>query len=284
MDEEGDWGDPPPLESHAPAPLGRYFLGVGITVFAIVSQYFVPQLVPGASLLYDNLLGDTFVVYGVPVLAFALLVGGAPLRDWGRRMGIATWQGLRFYGLLLLLALVVSLVLAVLYEIIDPAALQLLNRPNPALNQAQGNPWLFVGFSFVAGAFEETIFRGFMFGYWRDRTGSWLVPATWTSAVFAAVHLYYATTYGIVLPLLLPGLFLFGFAMAATYRFSGGNLVVPALLHGAHDAIAFLQLVSLELAVVLNYLLILVGGLVGLIDYLSGSPDQLRVAGPPLSP
>ena len=185
------------------------------------------------------------MVYGVPILTFSLLVGGGPLRDWNRRMGLATWHGLRFYGLLTILALVVIFVLTIVYEIVDPAALQLLNRPNPALQQATGDPWFFVGFSFVIGAFEETIFRGFIFGYWRDRSGPWMVPAVWTSVVFAGVHLYYGTTYGAAAPLIFPGLFLLGFAFAATYRFSGGNLVVPAVLHGAHDAAAFLTLVSL---------------------------------------
>jgi membrane protease YdiL (CAAX protease family) len=32
----------------------------------------------------------------------------------------------------------------------------------------------------------------------------------------------------------------FGMAMAATYYVSGGNLVVPALIHGAYDATGFI--------------------------------------------
>ncbi len=268
----GEWGDPSSDRPRVAAPLGRYFLGVVITVFAILSQYFVPELFPASTVLYGNLPGDVFVVYGIPIIAFALLVGGAPLRDWGRRMGVATWQGLRFYGLLSLLALAVVLVLTIVYEIVDPAALQLLNRPNPALQQATGNPWFFVGFSFVVGAFEETIFRGFMFGYWRDRSGPWMVPAVWTSVVFAGVHLYYGATYGAAAPLIFPSLFLMGFAFAATYRFSRGNLVVPAALHGAHDAAAFFTLISYEWGIILSYVVVLVGALIGLIYYLR--PDS----------
>jgi membrane protease YdiL (CAAX protease family) len=280
---EGGWGTERPPGVPGPAPIGRYFLGVFVTVFAILSQYFVPPFVPSSRILYGNLPGDFVVVYGIPILAFALLVGGAPLRDWGHRMGLATWQGLRFYGALSLLALLVVLILWGIYEIVDPAALQLLNRPNPALQQAAGNPWFFVGFSFVIGAFEETIFRGFIFGYWRDRSGPWIVPAAWTSVVFAAVHLYYGTTYGIAAPLIFPGLFLMGFAFAATYRFSGGNLVVPAVLHGAHDATAFLTLVSAELGVLLGYVVILIGALIALVHYLIDDPPDLRqyVALPP---
>ncbi|MGP8158328.1 MAG: lysostaphin resistance A-like protein [Thermoplasmata archaeon] len=280
----GEWGDPSSGRPRVAAPLGRYFLGVAITVLAILSQYFVPELFPASTLLYGNLPGDVFVVYGIPIIAFALLVGGAPLRDWGRRMGVATWQGLRFYGLLSLLALAVVLVLTIVYEIVDPAALQLLNRPNPALQQATGNPWFFVGFSFVVGAFEETIFRGFMFGYWRDRRGPWMVPAVWTSAVFAGVHLYYGTTYGAAAPLIFPSLFLMGFAFAATYRFSRGNLVVPAALHGAHDAAAFFTLISYEWGIILSYVVVLVGALIGLVHYLRpDSPGLPPIARLPLS-
>ena len=258
-----------------PASLTRYFLGVAITVFAVFSQYFVPQELPGTLVLYGNLPGDLLVVYGIPVIAFFLLIGGDSLRDWKERMGTATWEGLRFYGLLSLLTLLVLFLMIIVYEIVDPAALGLLNRTTPVLQEARGNPWFFVGFSFVIGAFEETIFRGFMFGYWRDRAGGWLMPATWTSALFAAVHLYYGTTYGVAFPLFIPGLFLFGFAMAATYRYSGGNLVVPGVLHGAHDAFAFLTLISPMLGAILSYLLILIGGLIGLIHYLSpeSAPD-----------
>ncbi len=280
---EAQWGTPSSDLPRVPAPLGRYFLGVGVTVFAILSQYFVPQLLPATEILYGNLPGDLLIVYGVPILSFALLVGGAPLRDWNRRMKVAAWQGLRFYGLLTLLALLVVFVLTVIYEAVDPAALQLLNRPNPALQQASGDPWFFVGFSFVIGAFEETIFRGFMFGYWRDRSGPWMVPAVWTSVVFAGVHLYYGTTYGAASPLIFPSLFLMGFAFAATYRFSGGNIVVPAVLHGAHDAAAFLGVVSSAWGIVgliLTYLIVLVGAVIGLVEYLRRDPPTV----PPGSP
>jgi len=262
---------PAPPRGGAPVSIGRYALGVAVTVGAILSQYFVPQTVPASRILYDNLPGDLFVVYGIPVLAFAALVGAGPLRDWRRRMGVAGWEGLRWYGGLSLLALLITIVLAAIYAVVDPSALNLLNRPNPALQQAAGDPWFFVGFSFVIGAVEETIFRGWIFGYWRDRPGSWFVPATWTSVVFAGVHLYYGATYGAAYPLIFPSLFLTGFAFAAAYRFSGGNLVVPALLHGASDAAAFLTLVSLELGLALHYLIIGVGGLICLLHYASGS-------------
>ncbi len=266
-------------------PLSRYAAGVVITVVAVLSQYFVPQLLPPARVLYDNLPGDLFVIYGLPVIAFALLVGAAPLRHWRDRMGRATWEGLRWYGLLSLLAILVIYVLEFVYLAIDPSALHLLSRPNPALEQAQANPWFYVGFAFVVGAFEETIFRGWIFGYWNNRPGNWLLPASWTSAVFAGVHLYYATTYGVAAPLIFPSLFLTGFAFAATYRYSGGNLVVPALLHGANDASSYLTIVpeawGTAVGLAFHYGLILVGGLIGLIEYLRPGPDVPPSAMPP---
>ena len=261
------------------APRSRYWAGVAITVLAVVSQYFVPQLVPASLVLYGNLPGDLFVVYGIPVISFALLIGAGPLRDWGRRLGTAGWEGLRWYGLLSLLSLLVILILTVIYEFVDPAALTYLSRPNPAITQAASNPWFYVALSFLVGAFEETIFRGWIFGYWRDVGGGWVLPATWTSVVFAGVHLYYGFTYGPAAPLIFPGLFLLGFAFAATYRYSGGNLVVPALLHGEYDASAYLTLINEEWGLLARYLVILAGGVIALVAWLRDSSG--RSAAPP---
>jgi len=279
-----------------PAPLGRYAAGVAITVVAILSQYFVPQNVPALQVVYYSLPGDLFVVYGIPILAFAVLVGAGPLRNWPANMDTATWQGLRWFGGLGLLALFIIFVLTIVYELIDPSALALLSKPNPALTQAQGNPWFWVGFSFVIGAFEETIFRGWIFGYWRDRSGGWIVPALWTSVVFAGVHVYYGLTYEAAYPLIFPSLFLTGVAFAATYRASGGNLVIVALIHGASDATAFLTIISLGLGVALHYLIIGVGAIILLIQYFGKQelppnlvypqpwPAPPRSPGPPAPP
>jgi membrane protease YdiL (CAAX protease family) len=264
VNAEWPWSTPPP-----PRSLLRYALGVTITVVAILSQYFVPELSSPALAVYGNLPGDLFVVYGIPVIAFSLLVGAGPLRNWAARLGPATVEGLSWYGLLSLLAVVVLVAMAIVYEAVDPSALGLLNRPNPALTQAAGDPWFWIGFSFVVGAFEETIFRGWIFGFWQGRATSWLVPAVWTSALFAFVHLYYGVTYGAAAPLIFPGLFLIGFAFAATYRASGGNLVIVALLHGANDAAAFYTLINYGDGVLLHYLLIFGGALVGVAYYLS---------------
>jgi len=258
--------------------VARYAVAVAITVVAIASQYFVPQLVPALQAIYDNLPGDLSVVYGIPIVAFLVLVGTGPLRHATDRIHSAVWEGFRWYGSMAAVALVVTAILTIAYTILDPSALALLDRPNPALELAQGNPWFFVGFSFVIGAFEETIFRGWIFGFWLGRTRGWIGPAIWTSLLFAAVHLYYGTTYGAAAPLIFPTLFLTGFAFAAAMRHSGGNIVVIALLHGATDAAAYLTLVSTTDGLVLHYGLVLIGLAIALATYLSMT---YRVFDPP---
>ena len=57
--------------------------------------------------------------------------------------------------------------------------------------------------------------------------------------MFASVHAYYAVTYGVASVLPFIDLITFGFAMAATYYWSGGNIMVPALIHGVYDATDF---------------------------------------------
>ncbi len=247
----------------APPPTGpsvaRYALATIATVLAIGSQYFLPQLVVAVRPVYTSLLGDLLVVYGIPILAFLGLVGTGPLRHWNQHNGLAALEGLRWYGALTLVSLVVIVALTVVYLALDPSALNLLSRTNPALAQAMGDPWFFVGLSFLIGAVEETIFRGWIFGFWVARSRSWVVPAAWTSLLFAGVHLYYGTTYGIVAPLIFPSLFFIGFAFAATFRATGGNLVVIALLHGLFDASAYLTLVNEDGGLALRYLVVFVG-------------------------
>jgi membrane protease YdiL (CAAX protease family) len=258
--------------------LVRYSVGVVVTVVAILSQYFVPQNVPALLPIYASLPGDLFIVYGIPVIAFAVLVGAEPLRNWRVRMSTAAADGLAFYAGALIVTLAVLAAMVVVYEVLDPSALQLLSRQNPALTQASGNPWFWVGFSFVIGAFEETIFRGWIFGFWRNRAKNWVVPAIGTSALFAGVHLYYGTTYGPAAPLIFPGLFLLGFAFAATYQTSGGNLVVVAFLHGLFDAAAFLTLINTDAGLLVRYLPVLIGLVLLLVRFIA--PD----AGTPRPP
>ncbi|MGA7923231.1 MAG: type II CAAX endopeptidase family protein [Thermoplasmata archaeon] len=267
------------MESQAlpPRRLGGllgYAVATAITAFAIYSQYFLPQTVPAIAPLYTSLLGDVFIVYGIPIISFLVLVGTRPLRSWRGRLGDATVQGLGWYGAMSIVAILVTIALALVYEIVDPGALALLSRPNPELTAAASNPWFYVGFSFVIGAIEETIFRGWIFGYWMARGSPNLTAhAIWTSIFFGAVHLYYGTTYGAAYPLVAPSLFFIGFAFAKTMQNSGGNLVIVALLHGANDATSFLTLINSNEALALHYGIVLVGAVIFLYLYLATNPS-----------
>lgn len=242
---------------------------VAITVFSILSQYFLPQAIPALQPLYGNFLGDLFVVYGVPILVFAAFVGGRPLAGFAENLGRASVQGLAWYGALSLLAIVVVIGLTIVYLIVDPAALNLLTKTTPVIRAAASDPWFWVVFSFVIGLVEEVIFRGWVFGYWLAKDPNrWVLHATWTSALFAAVHLYYGQTYGAAAPLIFPSLFFLGFAFAATMRASGGNVLIVGILHGANDAIAFYSLVSNNGALALHYGIVLVGGAIALALFL----------------
>jgi len=260
--------------------VSRYALGAVVLVLAITSQYFVPQAWPASRPVYGSLAGDVAIIYGVPVLTFAALVGAGPLRGWRANPGRASVEGLGWYGTMGLVAVLVTAELTEVYQFVDPGALKLLSRPNPALQAAHGDPWFYVGFSFVVGALEETIFRGWVYGFWNGRSASWLVPALLSSLLFASLHLYYGTTYGAASPLIFPTLVLLGFAFAATYHASGGNLVVVAVLHGATDGAAFLTLVSFGAGEAIHWLLVLGGALVALASYLLRRSKAEHALGP----
>ncbi len=258
-----------------------------VTLVAIFSQYFLPQTVPPLRPVYASLVGGVAIVYGIPILTFALLVGRRPIARWAAEPKTAVWEGLRWYALFSLLSLVVVGILLAILEHYDAQILELLSKPNPVLEGAASDPYFWVGFSFAVGAFEETIFRGYIFGYWLERDpDNWVGHAIWTSALFAGVHLYYGTTYLIAAPVIYAELFLLGFAFAGIVRTSGGNLWMVAFLHGAHDAAAFLTLVNEPLALGVAYGLIGIGALVALIDLAMTSapgatPPETR---PPFGP
>jgi membrane protease YdiL (CAAX protease family) len=253
-------------------PLWRYVLAVGITVAAVYSQYLVGLNLPALGPT-GNFALSLSVVYGVPILAFATLVGVRPVSRYVANPRRATLEGLRWYGLTGLLAIVVTFFLLILYTALAPEALNQLSRPNPVLVAAAHNVAFWIGFSFVIGFLEETIFRGWIFGYWVNRgSPRWGFHAVWTSLLFAFVHLYYGTTYGSAATFALAQLFLGGLGFALAYRASGGNILVIALLHGANDAIAFFTLVSSPGAEALHWILLGVGGIIALLMYLRQRP------------
>jgi membrane protease YdiL (CAAX protease family) len=255
-------------------PLAGYAAAVAITVIAILSQYFLPQLIPAVHLVYSTLLTGLIVVYGVPVAAFVLLVGLRPIRGFFTRPGSAIVEGLRWYGAMSILGLVSALTVVAVLAAVDPSAISQLSKLSPPLVQAESDPWFWVAFSFVVGIVEETIFRGWIFGYWLLRDPAhWLVHAVWTSALFASMHLYYGSTYGFASGVAFAELFFAGLGFAIAVRYSGGNLLVVGLLHGAHDALSFSTLVWKPYGEELYYLLILAGAFIFLVVFVRRSQE-----------
>ncbi|MCI4370933.1 MAG: hypothetical protein L3J81_06370, partial [Thermoplasmata archaeon] len=138
---------PSSVRAHA-----RYFAAVTITVLAIASQYFVPQLVPALFSTYNWLPTGLLIVYGIPIAAFLLLVGTGPLHGWKDQMGEAAIQGVRWYGVLSLEAIFVAVFLVLLLTAIGQNPLNALQRETPVIKAAVTNPWFWVAFSFVIGA------------------------------------------------------------------------------------------------------------------------------------
>jgi membrane protease YdiL (CAAX protease family) len=252
--------EPPPAKV---APLGAYFAAVAITVVAILSQYFVPQLVPALRPAYSFLATGLLIVYGIPILGFLFLVGLRPLRQFFSHPSSAVAEGLRWYGAMSILGLLAAVIIFEVLAAIDPSAIAQLNKLSPPLVAAESDPWFWVGFSFVIGIVEETIFRGWIFGYWLLRgPEQWAVHAVWTSLLFAGMHLYYGGAYGFASGVAFAELFFAGLGFAFAVRYSKGNLLVVGLLHGAHDALSFSTLVWKPYGEEVYYLLILVGAIV----------------------
>jgi len=251
------------------APLAAYFAAVGITVLAILSQYFLPQLVPAVRPVYATLATGLLVVYGIPILAFVLLVGFGPLRRFFSNPGSAIVEGLRWYGAMSILGLLAAFTIVAVLAAVDPSAVSQLSKLSPPLVAAESDPWFWVGFSFVIGIIEETIFRGWIFGYWLLRSPSqWFVHAVWTSLLFASMHLYYGNTYGFASGVAFAELFFAGLGFALAVRYSRGNILVVGLLHGAHDALTFSTLVWKPYGIELYYLLILAGAFIFLVVFI----------------
>jgi membrane protease YdiL (CAAX protease family) len=148
----------------------------------------------------------------------------------------------------------------------DPTAVNLLDRPCPVLNVPDYAAWIMVFASFlVVGPAEEYLFRGFIFGgllsLFKDR--HWLSLALVSSILFATAHLYYAVVCGVTSLIPFIDVLSFGIAMAITYYLSGGNLFIPAMIHGAYDATGFLGIaVSSGVGIFLRSSMIAIGVIV----------------------
>ena len=214
-------------------PKKLYLIGVIVIFVAVYSQYFVK-------------LGQVtgyLVVYGLPVLVVSLLFGKEMLQRATKNNKEAFKLGLGLFGALTALSVFLSIVALLILLRFEPQAIDLLNKPNPVLEVSPNVAWVMIAVSLlVVGPAEEYIFRGFMYGGLLSITKGkhWLPLAIASSFLFAAVHAYYAITYEAASIIPFITIITFSVAMSITYYWSGGNLLVPALIHGLWDATGFL--------------------------------------------
>jgi len=239
----------------------KYIIGV-IAIFGTAySQYLLPNL---------GLIFGLLFVYGIPLVVIGIYWGRHILRRFFSNMYSAIAYGFASYGGFTSLAYLISILLIIILIIYDPSSLNLLNNPNPVLNTTPENAWIMVWGSFlIVGPAEEIIFRGFLYGGLLDILGKrhWISLAFLTSVMFAAAHMYYSFTYGLVSVIIFTQLIAFGMAMAVSFYLTDGNLLVPTFIHGFFDAAGFLTAaislnVGATLRIQLFYFSLMVLGLV----------------------
>ncbi len=233
---------------------GAYIFGIAVIFLSAYSQYFISGFGPVTGL---------FVVYGIPIAVISMIAGRSILSRFFRGNWTALKYGLGFFGFFSLLGGIAAAAIYGILAGLDPSALNLMHRANPVLHVRPDMAWLMVAASFLLiGPAEEYIFRGFVFGgllkLYQNR--HWILLASISSVLFAAAHLYYLLIYGAASLVPFAEIVTIGMAMAATFYFSGGNLLIPAMLHGAFDAAGFIATdISPETGIVMRQLMIIAG-------------------------
>ncbi len=231
-----------------------FWIVLCIMFAAFYSQYLVKGFGP---------IAGSLIVYGIPTLAATFVCGRALLRNAFGHTSTAMKLGISSFGMFELLGSLVGIVVMYAVSYFYPDAEELLDRHNPVLDVPRRFGWLMILVSIVMiGPIEEYLFRGFVYGGLLSlyRRHHWLALAFLSSMFFAVAHLYYASVYGVASVVAFADLMAFGMAMSFTYYFSGGNLLVPALIHGLYDAGGFLAVaVSPYAGATFRSLMVLVG-------------------------
>ncbi len=220
----------------APEPLTRrrYLLGLFVILASAYGHYLIKDF---------GFLSRFLIVYGIPVGAVSYIWGRPILRRSLRNSRAALKSGLSLFGVLAVIGTAAAAGIVNILSAFDPEAANLLHHPNPVLQVPPDLAWVMVGISFlVVGPAEEYLFRGFVYGglLSLSRGRHWVFLAFLSSILFAAAHLYYALVYGLASLAAFAEIVFIGLALAGTYYLSGGNLLIPALLHGAFDAFGFM--------------------------------------------
>jgi hypothetical protein len=191
----------------------------------------------------------------LPVNLVLTLVLGQYVAFGGLSIAYLTWRGLDRAGIVAYLGVrrpslkEVGLVIGgwalILVTIMAVSLLVQLIGTEPAANQsaelAMQNPAiipLLIAASFlVIGPSEEILYRGVVQGRLRETLSP--VPAILiASAIFAAIHVIALTGGASARLTTISILFLPSLVFGAVYEYTE-NLVVPALLHGLHNAVIF---------------------------------------------
>lgn len=182
-----------------------------------------------------RLLLSTVLLQGVTFGGFAILYlkirdldfNFVPFTVPDRRDAVVTVIGtLALLGLLFVASTIIS-------------SLGLESAQNQIVTIGQQNPEVFlllVPLSFlIVGPGEELLFRGLVQGTLRET----LHPAraiVLASALFASIHLFSLTGEGKIVYIGIA--FVLALVLGATYEYTG-NLTVPAVIHGAYNAVQF---------------------------------------------
>jgi membrane protease YdiL (CAAX protease family) len=256
-----------------------YAIATAIAAAGIISQYLIPSswFPPGIS----GFVLDLFLVYGFGLMAFYIAFDTRPIRNFLERNKAGAREGFRWYGIFVLMGLLLAFALTAFYLAVDSSRYwDLMHKATNIQNAGASDPLFYILFSiFFVGFVEETLFRGYILGSLLTIVGTrnWRTYAVLTSLLFAGVHIYYAQTYMEVSPIYYAEIAAMGLAFSYTYVLSGGNILVIALLHGGYDALSFFSLTPLgktdSIALVMIYVLLLASALWALSLYLR-NPDS----------
>lgn len=229
-----DWSD---VLAFLPAAAGAVLLTGSLLVG--VTQVLDQGLHPAARNAVESFAGQA-ASYGAALAALAVLLllrRGLPLS----RIGWRAPRSVGRFGWLPWVAIAVAAAVGALYlaDWLGSVAMQLLpNSPNTQCTDVRGEYSGYVAVAIplvcvIAPLAEETIFRGFLYGWLRRHLP--VVPAVVVSAgVFSAAHT--------VLVLALP-LFGVGVILALLYEYSD-SLVPGAIVHGLFNLVGIIAILG----------------------------------------
>jgi len=250
-----------------------YLVGLSAIFVSSYSQYFITGI---------NVIAGVFWVYGISIAVIGFICGAPLLRKAFHDTPAAFRIGLASFGVFAVAGSVASLAAAAALEGLDPRALTALHKQLPILDVPHKMAWVMVAASIVVvGPCEEFIFRGFVFGGLLSLFGvrHWVAFAFVSSLLFAVVHLYYAIVYGVAAAVPFIDVLAIGMALAVAYYLSGGNLLIPALIHGVYDATGFLGVATRpEVGERLRGAFILLGAFVAILTILDRRKKDLHRA------